>query len=65
MAELSANQKSLVGYMTRSAKHAAHGFDLILKTPSPESFLDELQEAGLFDPAQNPKPQEVKGSGGR
>lgn len=64
MAELTANQKSLVGYMTRSAQHAAHGFNLILKSPHPESFFDELRGAGLFDPARNPKPQPVEGNEG-
>ena len=61
MAELSMNYRSLVGYMTRSEQHAAHGFDLILKKPAPEIFFDELRRVGLFDPKLNPKPQPVEG----
>lgn len=64
MAELTAPQKSLIGYMGRSAKHAAHGFSLILKSEDPKSFFSELRSAGMFEPSTNPGPQEVEGKEG-
>lgn len=64
MAELTSNQKSLVGYMTKSEQHATHGFGLILKTPHPEAFFDELRAVGLFEPSRNPKPQPIAGNEG-
>lgn len=61
MAELTTNQKSLVGYMTKSHQHAAHGFELLLKSENPEDFFGELLGAGLLDPNNNPQPQPVEG----
>lgn len=64
MAELTPNQKALVGYMTRGEQHAVHGFSLILKNPHPEAFFDELLGKGLLDPVNNPKPRPVAGQEG-
>lgn len=57
MTELTANQKSAVAYMKRSAQHAAFGFDLILKKPRPEDFFEELKASGFFAPTENPAPE--------
>lgn len=64
MVELTAAQKSLIGYMDRSPKHAVHGFSLILKSEDPKKFFSELRSAGMFEPATNPGPQEVEGKEG-
>ncbi len=64
MVELTASQKALIGYMGRSDKHAVHGFSLILKSEDPKRFFSELRNAGMFEPATNPGPQEVEGKAG-
>lgn len=64
MVDLTENKKSLIGYMTKSEKHVAYGFELILKSGAPEEFFVGLRNAGFFDIKNNPKPKPVEGKGG-
>jgi hypothetical protein len=64
MVELTAPQKSLIGYMAKGFKYSAHGFGLILKSDDPAKFFPDLRSAGMFDPAHNPSAQEVEGKQG-
>lgn len=55
-AKLTSKQESFIKLMTKSEEHARHGFDLLLQRPGLEEFFDALQEAGLFEPINNPAP---------
>jgi hypothetical protein len=63
VADLSANRRSFVALMRQSDLHAARGFEFVLETEDPESFIDELTEAGLFSPDKNPFPQPAENPG--
>ncbi|MCK9264710.1 MAG: hypothetical protein M0R18_12955 [Deltaproteobacteria bacterium] len=56
MAELTANQESLVELMTKSDEHAQRGFQLIISKPGAEDFFDAINAAGLFAPDKAPGP---------
>lgn len=55
MPELSASQKDFVKRMTEGEEFERHGVDLLVKQQRFE-FFDAIVQAGLFDPARNPRP---------
>lgn len=63
MAELTQNRKSFIAMMSRGELHAARGFDLILDSGQPETFLSELISAGLLGPENNPRPRPADSEG--
>jgi hypothetical protein len=55
MPELSASQRDFVKRMTEGEDFERHGVDLLVKQKRFE-FFDAIAQAGLFDPARNPRP---------
>jgi hypothetical protein len=62
MPDLSASQRAFVKRMTEGEEFERNGVDLLVKQQRFE-FLDALVQAGLFDPARNPRPVQADKEG--
>ncbi len=63
MDNLSANQRSFIDLMKKSVEHARRGFELLVARPKVELLFDEIQNAGLFEPENNPMPIPARETG--